>query len=404
MDNAEFGKIATRYRGELLNSVVPFWLEHSLDRRSGGLLTCIRDDGTVVSEEKYMWSQLRGIWTFSALYNRIERRQEWLDAAQNIFEFVVKHGRDRSGRWVYSVGADGQATRGATSIFTDGFAILGLTELARATGGDEPAQLALETYQRVAKVLEKPDRCLVDPYPPLENLKAHSVAMSFALAFYELGEHLGEQEILDAGLVQAKDVMDAFRRPDDKVLLEFVDADNRFVDSPRGRSIVPGHAIESMWFMLRIFEAEKDQKRIAEAIETIKWHLDLGWDDEWGGLLLAVDSAGGTPWWANSTLKLWWPHCEALYALLLAYDFTGEDWCTEWFERIDRYSFQNFPVPEHGEWRQKLDRHGREFTGTVALPVKDPFHLPRALMYCIPLLESLAQHGPRGSMTERLRN
>lgn len=397
MDNAEFGPIATRYRHELLENVVPFWLQHSLDQRSGGLFTCIGDDGTVLSEEKYMWSQLRGIWTFSALYNRIERRPEWLDAAENIFEFVVKHGRDGSGRWVYSVGADGQPTKGATSIFTDGFAILGLTELARATGDGRPTALALETYHRVAKVLERPETCPVDPYPPLQGLKTHAVAMSFALAFYELGDYLGEREILDAALVQARDVMDVFRRPNENVLLEFVDADNRFVDSPRGRSIVPGHAIESMWFMMRIFDAEKDQEGIAQAIETIKWHLDLGWDDEWGGLLLAVDSAGGKPWWANATLKLWWPHCEALYALLLAYDFTGEDWCAEWFERIDQYSFQNYPVPRHGEWRQKLDRYGQEFTGTVALPVKDPFHLPRALTMCIPVLESLAARGPRRS-------
>ena len=184
-----------------------------------------------------------------------------------------------------------------------------------------------------------------------------------------------------------------FRRPNEKFLLEFVDTENKFVDTPRGRSIVPGHAIESMWFMLRIYDSENDQKRIAQAVETIKWHLDLGWDEEWGGLLLAVDASGGTPWWANATLKLWWPHCEALYALLLAYDFTGEDWCTQWFERIDRYSFQHYPVPGHGEWRQKLDRYGKEFTGTVALPVKDPFHLPRALIYCIPLLESLEKQG-----------
>ncbi len=391
----DFGDVAARYRRELLENVVPFWLKHSLDGESGGLLTCIGDDGTVLSREKFMWSQLRGIWTFAGLYNRVERRQEWLDAAQNIFGYALKHGRDQAGRWVFSVGDDGHPTKGATSIFTDGFAILGLTELARATGGGEAAQLALETYHRVAKALEHPDTCPVDPYPALENQKTHAVAMTFGLAFYELGEYLGDREILDAALVQASEVMDVFRRPDEQFLLEFVSSDNQFVDSPRGRSIVPGHAIESMWFMLRIYEAEKDQGRIAQAVETIKWHLELGWDEEWGGLLLAVDAAGGTPWWANATLKLWWPHCEALYALLLAYDLTGEDWCAEWFERIDRYSFENYPVAEHGEWRQKLDRYGKEFTGTVALPVKDPFHLPRALIYCIPLLESLAQDGPR---------
>ena len=42
-----------------------------------------------------------------------------------------------------------------------------------------------------------------------------------------------------------------------------------------------------------------------------------------------------------------------------------------------------------GEWRQKLDREGRPFTATVALPVKDLFHLPRVLILCIEVLERL---------------
>ena len=51
------------------------------------------------------------------------------------------------------------------------------------------------------------------------------------------------------------------------------------------------------------------------------------------------------------------------------------------------------PVPEFGEWTQKLNRHGQKITETVALPVKDHFHLPRALIYCIEVLERLAE-GP----------
>jgi N-acylglucosamine 2-epimerase len=51
-------------------------------------------------------------------------------------------------------------------------------------------------------------------------------------------------------------------------------------------------------------------------------------------------------------------------------------------------SFKHYPVPEHGEWTQKLDRQFRKITDVVALPVKDPFHLPRAIMLCV---ESLAR-------------
>jgi N-acylglucosamine 2-epimerase len=44
---------------------------------------------------------------------------------------------------------------------------------------------------------------------------------------------------------------------------------------------------------------------------------------------------------------------------------------------------------QHGEWRQKLQRDFTPMTGVVALPVKDPFHLPRSLILQIERLEGL---------------
>ena len=38
------------------------------------------------------------------------------------------------------------------------------------------------------------------------------------------------------------------------------------IDSPQGRAIVPGHAIESMWFMIHIYAHWGDQQRINEAV------------------------------------------------------------------------------------------------------------------------------------------
>jgi len=67
-----------------------------------------------------------------------------------------------------------------------------------------------------------------------------------------------------------------------------------------------------------------------------------------------------------------------------------EDWCLEWFQRVHDYAFAHFPVPQYGEWTQNLDRRGNKMQATVALPVKDPFHLSRALINSIDVLERLA--------------
>lgn len=396
--HARFVDLLAIYRAELLERVVPFWMTHAIDRQNGGVLTCIADDGTVLSTDKYMWSQLRAIWTFSALYNKIEHRPEWLDVAQHIYTFVWQHGRDEQGRWVFAVDRDGNVLEGATSIFTDGFAIYGLTELARATGDQAVIDLALETYHNVQRRLARPGAYGIAPFELPANGKAHAVSMIFALVFDELGHFLGDQQIIEAGLHHANEVMNAFLRPDRRLLFEFVGLDNRLIDTPQGRSVVPGHAIESMWFMIHIFGRAGDESRVRQAVEAIRWHLEFGWDEEYGGLFHARDAEGGSPWWRFADAKLWWPHTEALYALLLAYEVSHEPWCLEWFTRVHNYAFTHFPDLEHGEWTQKLDRQGHKITETVALPVKDPFHLPRALIYCTEVLARLAKKEQPGSV------
>ncbi len=387
---ARFTDLLAIYRSELLERVVPFWLNHAIDRQNGGILTCISDQGQLLSQDKYMWSQLRAIWTFSALYNKIEPRQEWLDVARHIYEFVRQYGRDDRGQWVFSVSNKGQILQGATSIYADGFAIYGLTELARATDDQEVIDLALATYQNVRSRLARPGSYQTAPFQVPQGGKAHAISMIFSLVFNELGHYLGDQAIIEASLYHATQVMDVYLRPDRKLLYEFVGLDDSLIDSPQGRSIVPGHAIECMWFMIHIFKQSGDQARIRQAVDAIRWHVELGWDEEYGGLFHACDAEGGTPWWRFADAKLWWPHTEALYATLLAYQITGEAWYLDWFERVHNYAFSHYPVPGYGEWTQKLNRQGNAFTETVALPVKDPFHLPRALIYCIQVLERLA--------------
>lgn len=388
---ARFSDLLAIYRAELLEHVVPFWLRHAIDWANGGILTCISDTGEVFSEDKYMWSQLRAIWTFSALYNRIAPDPEWLKVARHIYGFAKTHGRDDQGRWVFAVDKHGKVLQGATSIYTDGFAIYGLTEFAKATGDPEAIKLALETYENVQQRLARPGSYETAPYPLPEGIKAHGVSMIFSHVFNELGHYLGDRQIIEASLYHAREVMDVYRRPERRMLYEFVALDDQLVDSPQGRAVVPGHAIESMWFMIHIFRRQKDEARIRQAVETLRWHIELGWDEEYGGILLGLDAEGKTPWWKFADTKVWWPHTEALYALLLAYEMSRQGWCLEWYERVHDYAFSHYPVARYGEWTQRLDRHGNPLTEYVALPVKDPFHLPRALIYGIEVLERLTK-------------
>ncbi len=187
------------YRDHLLGNLIPWWLRHAVDHQHGGVCQFIEDDGTVVSTDKYMWTQLRALYTFSALYNRIEARVECLEVARGIFDFVLAHGRNADGDWHYWLTAEGGVVEGPTSIYTDGFAIIGMTEYARATGDPQALDVAVQTFERARARLAHPGSYLTAPYTVPAGAKAHGVSMIFSHAFYQLGKLLGDEEIMQAG-------------------------------------------------------------------------------------------------------------------------------------------------------------------------------------------------------------
>ena len=88
----DFKQLEKQYRDELLQNVIPFWLEKSQDKECGGYFTCLDREGNVFDTDKFIWLQAREVWLFAMLYNRVEKRQEWLDCAIQGAEFLKKYG------------------------------------------------------------------------------------------------------------------------------------------------------------------------------------------------------------------------------------------------------------------------------------------------------------------------
>jgi N-acylglucosamine 2-epimerase len=380
-------QIYAQYKTLLLDSVIPFWLNHGIDWKYGGVLSCIRDDGSVISGDKFLWSQARSVWTFAAIYNRVEKRPEFLAAAENSIRFLLEHGRDTQGRWIYHADQQGREIEGATSIYTDCFVMYGLSEYYRAVHDQQLLSIARETLERVCQRVDEPDFHETAPYPLPRGWKNHGIPMIMTETLNEMILTTGDTRLearLDDYVAR---IMNHFVCPDKKVLLEFLTTDYKELPPPAGTFVMPGHAIESMWFVLHVARRRGDQALIQRAAEVIRWHLELGWDQEYGGIYLSHDIGGNTPYLPHSDKKLWWPHVEAMYATLLAHELTGEPWCLEWHQRVAEWAWSHFPAPNGGDWTQRLTREGKPTNEVIALPVKDPFHLPRGAMLIMQLMQ-----------------
>ncbi len=384
MDKAEMKNLKNQYYNTLVNEVVPFWLNNATDP-SGALNNCIDEDGTVLSKERYIWSQGRALWTFSALYNKIEKKKEYLDVATGLFNYLLNTGRDKDGKWLYRFDADGNILDEDISIYVDGFVLVGMTEYYKATGDERAKNIALETFENTLWRLNHPGTYSVAPYVIPEGLKTHGINMIFSYFYYLLGKAIDRQDICEEGHRLALEVLEHFYIKEKDAVLEFVTLDGKFIDIPEGRTCVPGHVIECMWFLIQIFEDRNETDNIKKCCNIIKRHIELGIDKEKGGLILAIDIDGKEPcFWGKPTYKPWWVQLETLVATASAYKHTGDEWFMDIHKELNEFVYANYPNG-YGEWYNWLDNDGK-VGETAALPVKDPFHLPRALMMLIELL------------------
>lgn len=381
---------AAFYRDLLLTNILPWWQRHAIDRENGGLCSCIRDDGTIVSRDKYVWSQVRAVWSFAAAYNRVKRDPAFLAMADDLFDFSVRHGINADDDWNFLLAADGSVKQGPQSIQTDAFAICAMVEYAIASGRQQAVDVAMRSYRRTRTLIAQPGSYKTDPYPIPPGVKAQRVSMQFSLAYWELAKFTGDDAIRRDAMLLCDDVLDNFRRPELQASLEYMNLDNTVPAPPVGTYISPGHGIETAWFQIENLRHTGNGTRLAKALDIMRWNFERGWDTEFGGLFLGMDLNGGEPYLPNGDTKIWWPHCEALCGALMAHEISGEPWCLNWHDRTLAWSLEHFPVAEHGEWTQRLDRQGRKIDRVVALPVKDPFHLPRALIYAFEACDRMA--------------
>jgi N-acylglucosamine 2-epimerase len=381
-----------KYRQDL-ERVIAFWLKHSLDREYGGYFTCLERDGTVYDTKKYLWLQGREIWMFSRLYNEWERKQEYLDAASLGLQFMRRHAKDPQGRLYFSLTRDGKPYHYQRRPYSAEFYMIALLEYYKATGRQDCLEEAVTLYWRIRDWVADPTLVGRIPSTGLPRTSALGNLMGMATLTLELiavdNDPRYRQVIEETleGLLPHYDQERGLLR--ENIALP----GSSIADWPEGRFFNPGHSIECGWFMLHMLEHVPSAKHRQIALDVIERSLEVGWDQEYGGITYFMDLEGKPTLQLESSMKLWWPITEALYALVLAYTQTGEERWLKWLERVDRYAYEHFCDPVYGEWYGYCDRQGRLTHTCKGGNYKGCFHVPRALLYSIQRIAK-ANSGP----------
>lgn len=386
----DFKQLAEQYKNELLNSVLPFWLEKSQDTEFGGFFTCLDREGNVFDTDKFIWMQGREVWMFSMLYNKVEKRKEWLDAAVQGGEFLKKYGHDGNFNWYFSLTREGKPLVEPYNIFSYTFATMAFGQLSIATGNKEYAEIAKKTFDIILSKVDNPKGKWNKIHPGTRSLKNFALPMILCNLALEIEPLLDENFMKKTIDVCIHEVMDVFLRPElGGLVVENVAEDGSLVDCMDGRHMNPGHAIEAMWFIMDLGKRLNRPDLIEKAKDTAIRMAEYGWDKEFGGIFYFMDLKGHPTQELEWDQKLWWVHMETLISMIKGYQLTKDPRCLEWFERVHNYAWEHFKDKEHPEWFGYLNRRGEVLLNLKGGKWKGCFHVPRGLFQCWQILEKL---------------
>ena len=373
-------KWAKTYKDDLTENILPFWLKHGLDTVNGGFYTCLNRDGSLMDTTKSVWFQGRGGFVFAHAYNTIEQKPEWLAASKSAVEFLEKYCFDTDGRMYFEVTAEGVPLRKRRYLFSESFAAIAMSEYSIASGDQKYAHKALDIFRLILKYKNTPG--LLEPkYNENFQARGHSLCMILINTASCIRRAILD-DILNHQIDESIDhIARYFMKPEFEALLEMVGPNGEFIDTNAGRTINPGHCIETSWFILEEAKFRNWDPKLVEMAETIlNWSWKWGWDEEFGGIINFRDCKNLPSQDYAQDMKFWWPQNETIIATLYAYLATKDAKYLEMHKQISDWTYAHFPDQEYGEWYGYLHRDGSVAQPAKGNLFKGPFHVPRMMM------------------------
>ena len=373
-------KWAKTYKDDLTENILPFWLKHGLDTVNGGFYTCLNRDGSLMDTTKSVWFQGRGGFVFAHAYNTIEQKPEWLAASKSAVEFLEKYCFDTDGRMYFEVTAEGVPLRKRRYLFSESFAAIAMSEYSIASGDQKYAHKALDIFKLILKYIHTPG--LLEPkYNENFQARGHSLCMILINTASCIRRAI-QDDILNHQIDESIDhIARYFMKPEFEALLEMVGPNGEFIDTNAGRTINPGHCIETSWFILEEAKFRNWDPKLVEMAETIlNWSWKWGWDEEFGGIINFMDCKNLPSQDYAQDMKFWWPQNETIIATLHAYLATKDAKYLEMHKQISDWTYAHFPDQEYGEWYGYLHRDGSVAQPAKGNLFKGPFHVPRMMM------------------------
>lgn len=388
-------QVGARYRRELVENILPFWLKNGIDHENGGIHTALDRYGGLLDSDKSVWFQGRALWTFSRAYSSIGKNPDYLEAAETIARFLDEKCFDSDKRMFFRVTDDGRCViKRLRYFFSEAFAVIGYAAYGMAGGNAEYCEKALKLYDFIERIRDTPGILVPKFDQSTRPTRSFSSPMILINVLAELRTAFpGKRKWFDEKIANLIDEIERyFVRPDLCCVLEECGPSGEFLkDHFEGRLLNPGHSIEGAWFIMNEGVEQENGHYVELGLKMLDWMFEKGWDDGFGGGIIQYRDALGLGLSEyHQDMKFWWPQCEAVIACLMAYKITGDERHLDRFRMVDGYISRHFIDNEGGEWFGYLHRDGTVASTIKGNFYKGPFHIPRMYIKAVSMLEGMS--------------
>ena len=387
---------------ELVGNILPFWIEHAVDREQGGFYGALTNDLQVYNHvPRSAILCARVLWTYARAYSRFGEAT-YLEMARWAYAALTEVFWDAEYGGVYwTVDARGQPVMDRKHHYAQAFAIYGLCAYFEATGEAQ----SLERAKALFRLLEK------YAYDPAHGGYIEGSSREWQ-ALQDM--RLSDRDLnCDKSMNTMLHILEAYtqlarlwapaREPHRALIVDFlqriVHPDGthfRLFFDNTWRSLLDhvsyGHDIEGSWLLVEAAEVQRDGELLGQAravAVTMAGAVYRNGIDTDGGLFYE-----GGPQGTVDDQKSWWVQAEAMVGFTNAYQLSGQ----EHFLKAALHSWQYIGAHHvdrtHGGWFKVLLRDGTPDPESYKVgPWECPYHHSRACMEMMDRLESIKEEG-----------
>ncbi len=374
---------------ELINNILPFWINNTIDKENGGFYNYITNDLKINKlADKGSVLQSRILWTFSKGYG-IYKNPEYLEIAKRAYDYLMEYFIDQEYNGVYwLLNYKGEPVINKKQIYSQAFAIYGLSEYYSITRENKALKIAKDIFQCIEKYAYD------DEYKGYYDACDRSWSLEEDMRLSE--KDLNARKSMNTNLHILEAYTNLFKVSPSEILknrlieLIYVTMDN-IIDHKNfhfklyfddkwnnlSNNISYGHDIEGSWLLLEAAEITGNADLIKKAkeysIKMAKTVLLEGIDKN-GSIEGEIDDKG-----LINENKEWWIQAEAMVGFLNAYQITKEEVYLEQSINIWNFIKKYYIDNKYGEWFSSINNKMKANLDQVKVGIwKCPYHNSRA--------------------------